>query len=266
MFDWDGEFEEAWRAFRRRLADAVAALGDGERIYLAAPQYDLGVLRLGDELVLERCGAEVPGGIAVSETVASRECDHVAVRAVIQLQGSGALHPALVDGEEWQTVPAVSLPRVPEPELVRPESCEQLREAVDRALAHMLGGTVGHDADGHIQIVVGQSAVFVEVNDACPRVDLFCELVWDIRRADCIPGLLEELADSYIYQFSTDQERIVLRYSLPAWPFVPEQLRDFLTGLLDRLDEIADAAALRLDALRFRDEPRAGGVVRKSVS
>ncbi|MFT4286128.1 T3SS (YopN, CesT) and YbjN peptide-binding chaperone 1 [Nocardioides sp.] len=257
-FDWDGEVQQAWRRFRRRLADAVFDLGDGEEIYLAAPRADVHLRRGGDAIVVSRYGEAVEGGLSATETAAPRQCDQVAARVVTQLRGGGALHPALVVGESWQPVPTVPLPRAEdaEPELIRPETAEELRLAVGRALAPLLDGEIGRAGEGDLQITVGRSVLFVRVDSDCPRVDLLSELVWDVRRPERMADVVAELTGRHVYQFAASADRVLLRYPLPGWPFVPEQLRDVVASLLDGLDDLAADVAGRLDALRFRDEPR----------
>lgn len=188
----------------------------------------------------------------------STEADRLAVMATRTLRDVlGVVHPAFLSahglGAEQQTPtePAVELD---EPMAVMPDGADHLRELVDRALTPLFGQVPVHDRDGDIAVPWGSSIVYVRVEEERPVVELFGYValdVTDLERAAFEVGVLNR--DERFVKFVLEDDRVMARIHLPAWPFVPEHLRTMLTLMSARLDAVDEDLVARVGGLRAVD-------------
>jgi hypothetical protein len=215
--------------------------------------------------------------------VETREADRLAVMTVRALREVfGCAHPAFLDADElldaYQGIPAVApaAPAVPLPEVAGeevatgstsdtseladepatfPTNHEHLQELIDKALEAMFERPLTHDRDGDVRIVTGKSVIFVQVVDDRPAVDLYAEVVSDVRdleRAAEEVAILNGGRSSMRFYVRDDQ--VVMRFRIYAWPFSPTQLRVALADVRRDLDDIAPALATRVRGRLFLEE------------
>jgi hypothetical protein len=213
--------------------------------------------------------------------VEAREADRIAVMAARALREVfGCAHPAFLDADELldayqgvqpvQQVPAVA----PVPEVAAaadeeeaeaseladepatfPTDHEHLQKLIDQALEAMFERPLTHDRDGDVRVVTGKSVIFVQVVDDRPAVDLYAEVVSDVRdleRAAEEVALLNGGRSSMRFHVRDDQ--VVMRFRIYAWPFSPTQLRVALADVRRDLDDIAPALATRVRGRLFLEE------------
>jgi hypothetical protein len=99
-----------------------------------------------------------------------------------------------------------------------------------------------HDRDGDVRVVTGKSVIFVQVVDDRPAVDLYAEVVSDVRdleRAAEEVAILNGGRSSMRFYVRDDQ--VVMRFRIYAWPFSPTQLRVALADVRRDLDDVAPA-------------------------
>lgn len=211
-------------------------------------------------------GFEAPDGESGSPNfhtdLERREADRLAVVSVQVLREVfGCPHPMFLDADGLEVDPDVPLPGAPrrdavadEPLVVFPESQEELREHVDRALLTMLGEPLRHDGDGDVPIVVGSSVVYVRVIADRPAVDVFAEIVvevGDLARAEQEVNILNRTHGHA--KFYVRDDRVLMSHRIVAWPFAPEQLRVVVDEICSSVDDIARDLAQRTGGHRFLD-------------
>ena len=299
--DLEAVAEEAWRGFRQRLADWLAAAGedevmlvevetgvDEEDLLRAAPyvqfvgwgeemvraevvsnhyldeRFELTVedqrvlTDMGwSEPVCDEAGDPVPGEANFHLDAPLREADRVAVLAVRALREVfGCPHPAflMADGleQEFQPPALVSNPGEGEAPLTYPDDFEHLQALVDGALEVMFESPASHDEDGDLPINCGQSTVFVRVVDDRPAVEIFADIVVDVRdRAKALVEAARLNLRSADHQFVVRGDRLVMRTSLVAWPFSPTQLRVVVGRFCHEVDDVAAEAVVAIGGRRF---------------
>ena len=194
-----------------------------------------------------------------------READRLAVMSVRALREVfGCAHPIFLSAEgleidppgdpSWS--PAVEAEATDEPVVEFPESQDDLRAMVDRALAVMFEEPVRHDGDGDVPVIAGQSAIFVRVVADAPFVELYSELVVDVTDADRAIleiGILNR--DHPFAKFRLRDDTVVMSHRICAFPFAASQLRGLLAKLMDEIDDLARDLAARVDGRRFFDLP-----------
>lgn len=195
--------------------------------------------------------------------VALREADLLAVMSVRALREVfGCLHPTFLVVDGMKAEPAV-VSVSPEPHAVRgqapafPRDAEELHELVHEALRAGSDDPVKVDEDGDFPFRSGGSVVFVRVREDLPAVDLYAELVGDVRDLERAALEVALLNRSHGYaKFYVRDQTIVMRYRLCAFPFVRLHLHAVLSRFLEDADELARDLAARVDGLRFLDPPR----------
>ena len=300
--DLEAVAEEAWRGFRQRLADWLAAAGedevmlvevetgvDEEDLLRAAPYVQF--VGWGEEMVraevvsnhylderfeltaddermltdmgwsepvCDEDGDPVPGEANFHLDAPLREADRVAVLAVRALREVfGCPHPAflMADGleQEFQPPAVVSNPGEGEAELTWPDDRTHLQSLVDAAVAVTFEDEeVHHDEDGDIPIKCGQSVVFVRVLTDEPTVQVFAEIVVDVKDEERAVSEAARLnLRSHHHQFVVRDDRLVMRESLLALPFSPAQLRVVVGRFCDEVDDLAAEAAVAVGGRRF---------------
>jgi hypothetical protein len=257
-----------------------------ERFRLTEPDQRL-LLELGWTAPTHGRGDEQDSGSANFHLdVETREADRLAVMTVRALREVfGCAHPAFLDADElldaYQGIPAVvpvppaaSVPAVAavageevatgstsdtseladEPATF-PTNHEHLQELIDKALEAMFERPLTHDRDGDVRIVTGKSVIFVQVVDDRPAVDLYAEVVSDVRdleRAAEEVAILNGGRSSMRFYVRDDQ--VVMRFRIYAWPFSPTQLRVALADVRRDLDDIAPALATRVGGRLFLEQ------------
>jgi hypothetical protein len=204
-------------------------------------------------------GDPVPGEANFHLDAPDREADRVAVMAVRALREVfGCQHPVFLAAEGLerdQTGPAEPAPDECEAELIRPDDHDHLQSLVDAALAVTFEEDLRHDDDGDIPIRCGQSVVFVRVLTSEPTVEVFAEIVVDVRDRDRAATEAARLnLRAAHHQFVLRDDRLVMRETLLAWPFSPAQLRVVVGRFCEEVDDLAADAAAAVGGRRFLDE------------
>lgn len=212
------------------------------------------------ELELVKLGYDAPmspddeGTINFYTDVSRSEGDRVAVMAVRALRDVfGVLHPDFlhVDGLPGQPVPPVeeaAHARGEEPLAVIPRGGpEQLRSLVDQALVPYLGHVPERDEDGDIPVAVGDTVVFIRVQESAPMVELFACVAADVQdqeRAAFEVGMLNR--DVQLVKFRLVEDYVMASMHLPAWPFAPEHLRAMLAVMSSAVESAEKDLGVRL--------------------
>ena len=204
-----------------------------------------------------------PGSPNFFVDVERRKADRLAVMVVGALRDAfGCAHPAFLDAEGLEIDPdavplvASAVEEADEPVAVFPDSQDELRELVDRALAVMFEEPLKRDGDGDVPIVAGRSVLYIRVLADRPAVELFAELVIsveDLDRAALEVAILNRRHP--VAKFCLREDRVVLSYLIHTWPFAPAQLRVAVTHLCEGLDDLASDVAARVHGRRFLDHP-----------
>ena len=233
--------------------DERCRLGDAEQVQL---------IELGWSAPTYGVDDEIDGGSPnFFVDVERREADRLAVMVVGALRNAfGCAHPAFLDADGLEIDPDAATPVAPageepdEPVAVFPDSQDELRELVDRALAVMYEEPLKHDGDGDVPIVAGRSVLYVRVLADRPAVELFAELVVDVTDRDRAAGEMAILNRSHpVAKFYLRDDRVLMTYAIHAWPFAPAQLRVAVSYLCEGLDDLARDAAARVGGRRFLD-------------
>lgn len=302
---WDDAVETAWREFRRRLADRLAALGEDEHIVVelvaeteggAAPYCQAalaggGLLRveavsnvyLADEFNLdvfqdgllkhlgfaEPDAVELPGNTNYFIDLEQREADRAAVMMVGALREVYAVvHPVYlvsdgqadlpVEPEASGDVVVVPRPRSGEPEPdepMRPQSPDQVREAVELAVRGLYDEPPTWDEDGDLPLDTQRGVVWVTVGSQMPRVLLHAPLVADVvdeERALVEVNLLNRR--EFGLTFSVQDGHIRVTRELDVGVVVPAQLTTELERLVSQVDGWATDLVARVGGRCMNDQ------------
>jgi hypothetical protein len=212
--------------------------------------------------------------------VETREADRLAVMAVRALREVfGCAHPAFLDADELldaylgvppvapvpPTAPAVSVPEVaeedtdtndlPDEPATFPTNHDHLHELIDEALTVLFERPLQHDRDGDVRIVSGKSVIYVQVVGDRPAVDLYAEVVSQVRDLDRAAQEVAILNSGRASaKFYVRDDQVVMRFRIYAWPFSPTQLRVALADVRRDLDDIAPALATRVGGRLFLEQ------------
>ncbi|MBO0846491.1 MAG: hypothetical protein J2P22_13860 [Nocardioides sp.] len=183
--------------------------------------------------------------------------DEVAVMMVRALREVfGVVHPAFLvapflgPGVETSERNADTSP--PEPLAVEPEDKTDLDRLVDAALTPFFGHVPSRDDDGDIPVSSGSAIVFVRVLETRPMIHLFAELAVEVtepERATYEVGVLNR--DWPYAKFALAGQTVRAHVYLPAYPFVPEHLRQALTMMCEMADAVDDDLAFRVSGRTF---------------
>jgi hypothetical protein len=197
--------------------------------------------------------------------------DQLAVMAVTALyEVFGVKHPAFLVGDVWigqdPDLPYADTVEVPdEPLATTPVGHEHLDQLVDQALVPFLGQVPNRDDDGDISVVSGTAVVFVRTLPHAPLIRIWAEVAVEVSDPDSAKFEVEILnRDRPFAKFVLVDDRIVAQVHVPAYPFVPEHLRQTLAMMCGLADEVDDDLAVRVGGRRFLEpadlqEPEAGG-------
>lgn len=284
---WDDAVETAWREFRQRLADRLAGMAqdvslvvevvdeavDGTTPYcqvLAGPGvlrieavsslYLADELQLDDkqELVLSELGFEYPSSVhwQTGETnfwadLEQREADKAAVMIVRALRDVySVLHPVYLaaDGLEPRMPTSKAAAPQPQPDQpMSPTSVEDVRAAVDLAVAGIYDDAPRWDDDGDLPLPTERCLLWVVVSKSAPRVLLSCVLLDDV--ADEAAALTEvnllnrkELG----LTFNLHERRIAVMREIGLDVVVPSALHVEIQRLLGSVDAWSKDLAARV--------------------
>lgn len=304
--DFDRAVEQAWRAFRGRLAERMAGMSGSERFTIGAYRPGRGMTlppRIEVRLVRNRLVASVrekhgpnmgrlrweaclaylqdswwdapnPSARAVWQRRSwwlktnPQYVDFLAVEIVRLLQeGFGVAHPSLLDvGDDiWNTTAPGpesdgaygDLPPVPPAarRLAHPvRDHDHLMSVVLATLAPHFGHVPVRDSDGDIPVSRQHAVTFVRVLSHRPVVELCCWPVLDIRDLDAARIEVNILnRDNPVANVVLDEDRLLVRATVLAQPFVPKHLEDLLDGFTALMDEITPDLAARVQGRRWLD-------------
>jgi hypothetical protein len=282
---WDGDVEAAWTEFRQRLADRLAGLpedefllvevtgeaGSGTRPYCQAlagedtlrveavsntylaPAHRLGAAQ---EQALERIGFDRPEAEDWSEgetnffaTLEQREADRAAVMIVRAMRevfsvihpvwlAAGGLEPTAFGEEVPAAAPRTDLPVVP-------RSVEEVREAVDAAVAGLYDEAPEWDDDGDLPLPTEHNVVWVSVNGANPRILLHCCLLVDVTDAAAALREVNRLnRQEFGLTFVLRDDKISVCREIAVHVVLPQVLQEEAERLVGQVDgwaaELAD--------------------------
>ena len=291
----DEDLELAWTEFRQRLADRLAGAAEddvllievetgaegveGAEPYVQFLAWGDGMLRgevasnhyLDDRYALSAADERHLGEMGWSEPESEgnfhldapqREADRLAVMAVRALREVfGCPHPAFLEADGLER--ASEAPVEPsydeaEPELTYPDGQDHLQSLVDAALEVMFESPAEHDEDGDLPVRCGESMAYVRVLADEPTVEVFADIVVDVRDPGQAALAVARLnLGSRHHQFVLRGDRIAMRASLLAWPFSPTQLRLVVRRFCDQVDDVAAEVASSVGGRRFLEPARA---------
>ena len=282
---WDDAVETAWREFRQRLADRLAAMAEDEVLLVGlsgeadgesmpccqalagrgmlrvealsnahlAPEHMLDPTHVG---LLEHLGFAAPGDDTSNHwaEVDQREADRAAVMIVRATREVHAvLHPVWLDAgglEPQQVVAEVGTRRTLPPRPDRPRSLhsvDDVRHAVSHAVADLYDVTPEWDEDGDLPLPTEGRVVWVSVSSSSPRVLLHCALLDDV--VDQGAALVEVNRlnrTEFGLTFFVRDQRVVVTRELGLDAVVPLALRAEFERLVCNVDEWARALAERV--------------------
>jgi hypothetical protein len=169
----------------------------------------------------------------------------------------GCPHPTFLAADGLERDPGASV--APEPPfaageagLTYPDDHEHLQSLVDAALEVMFESAARHDEDGDLPITCGESMAYVRVLADEPTVEVFADIVVDVRDRDRAALEVARLnLRSTHHQFVLRGDRLVMRTSLLAWPFSPDQLRVVVGRFCGEVDDVAAEAVSTVGGRRF---------------
>lgn len=268
--DLDAVTEAAWVGFRRRLADHLAALVDGQEIVLRCPT-PAADEQATPEVVVNAVGTHLhvrDGHSAHPARHEQRYADRVAADVVGTLRSHWAVvHPSFLAAGGLEQDPTThdegrapdidgSEPFDDELQVGFPQDREHLQAMVDGALRPSFG-PLRHDDDGDVVIVAGSSVAFVRTLSNRPAVELYAEIVIAPDAADAGDDLEHELRllnDLHpLWKFSFDGERVLMVHEVPAEPFVAMSVRRVVRRFVSEVDQIAAGLVVRVGGRLFRE-------------
>lgn len=212
------------------------------------------------EKALERIGFDRPeaedwsaGETNFFATLEQREADLVAVMIVRAMREVfSVIHPVWLDaggleptafGEEQ---PPVAAPRPDVP--LTPRSVEEVREAVDAAVAELYDEAPEWDDDGDLPMPTEHHVVWVSVNGANPRVLLHCCLLVDVTDPAAALREVNRLnRQEFGLTFVLRDDKISVCREIAVHVVLPQVLREEADRLLGQVDgwaaELADTLA-----------------------
>lgn len=270
---WDDAVEAAWRELRQRLADRVAQMVPGERLWVEQSLIEDGQVETG-----QGCVVVADGGVLSVEAVDvegrsvgwwDMPADHVdgaAVRVVEVLRELfGVLHPVwLVADGDFDPVPA-SPAQAPAPapavdpsadEVMTPRSVDDVRLAVELAVRELYDEAPEWDDDGDLPLPSERCVVWVTLSKVAPRILLHCALleeVADERAALAEVNLLNQ--KEFGLAFILRDRRVTVSRELGLDAVLPSALEAEIGRLLGQVDQWARDLDQRLRT--GNDEPAA---------
>jgi hypothetical protein len=247
---WDSQVETAWRVFRQRLADRLAEL-ERDSVVIDTDPHDMAapwceVTLTGGVLWVQ---VLVNGEEGLTTQLEPREVDRAAVMVVQELRETyGVLHPAFLAADGLEPRLSTAEPAEPQPDQpMSPTSIEDVRAAVDLAIAGIYDDAPQWDDDGDLPLPTEQCLLWVVVSKTAPRVLLSCVLLDDVaneRAALTEVNLLnrKELG----LTFNVHDRRIAVMREIGLDVVVPSALRVEIERLLGSVDEWSRDLAARV--------------------
>lgn len=274
---WDDVVETAWREFRQRLADHVAAMADGDSIVVevaaqdvegtsaycqvAAGDGDLRVEAVSNVYLANECRLDVfqEGALAhlgfhrpesddweEGETnfwldLDQREADRAAVLVVSALRDVyGVLHPIYLDAGGLEPAREGGKPLPPKPQrdrVVTPRSVDDVRAAVDRAVADLYDEAPEWDEDGDLPLPTDERVVWITVAKEVPRILIHCMLLDGVEDGECLLGELNRLnAAEFGLTFLWRGDHVAVAREVPLDAVVPEALAGDIARIVTQVD------------------------------
>lgn len=217
-------------------------------------------LAAAQEEALERIGFDRPeaedwaeGETNFFTTLEQREADLAAVMIVRAMREVfSVIHPVWLDaggleptalGEEQ---PPVAAPRPDVP--LTPRSVEEVREAVDAAVAELYDEAPEWDDDGDLPLPTEHHVVWVSVNGANPRILLHCCLLVDVTDTAAALREVNRLnRQEFGLTFVLRDDKISVCREIAVHVVLPQALQEEAERLLGQVDgwaaELADTLA-----------------------
>lgn len=279
---WDDAVETAWREFRQRLADRASNMVEGDSLVIevaddvnggAAPYCQVlagpGVLRveaassayLAEHLelddaqeqalvALDFCPPETEvwheGETNFQADLEQREADRAAVMVVRAMREVYAVvHPAWLSAEglEPTFTPQDREASADPDQPVSPRSVEEVRAAIDLAIAGLYDDAPEWDEDGDLPLPTERCTVWAVVSNAAPRVLLHCTLVGVVH--DLAATMVEvnrlNRAEFGLTFFVADEKRVAVTREIGLDVVVPSALRAEIDRLVGNADEWAQS-------------------------
>lgn len=196
---WDDAVETAWREFRQRLADRIAELDPDEEVAVdtgpgdeAAPWCQVA---LSEDSLWVSVMSDGETDLVVE--LEPHEVDRAAVMVVEALRETyGVIHPIYLDAEGLEPAREGGKPLPPKPRLPRvvaPTSADDVRAAVDRAVADLYEDTPEWDDDGDLPLPTDERVVWISVAKTAPRILISCVLLEDVDDGEALLGEINRL-------------------------------------------------------------------------
>lgn len=274
---WDDAVDTAWREFRQRLADHVAAMADGDSIVVEVVGQDVDVtpaycqVAAGDEVLRVEAASNVYladgcqldddqvtalGDMGFQQPEArswedgetnfwldleQREADRAAVMVVTALREVyGVLHPVYLDAGGLEPAREGGKPLPPKPHrerVVTPRSVDDVRAAVNRAVAELYDEAPEWDDDGDLPLPTDERVVWITVAKEVPRILIHCMLLDGVEDGECLLGELNKLnAAEFGLTFLWRGDHVAVAREVPLDAVVPEALASDIARIVTQVD------------------------------
>lgn len=129
-------------------------------------------------------------------------------------------------------------------------SPDELRDLVAGAVSEVTDIEVRFDADGDIPVPAGDTVIYVRVEEDSPSVRLFAPLLHEVKWTPRVGHTLNDVNQHLRYAKVTHESGyLVVNAHLPCLPFVPEQLRQALTGMSGMVDGLGSMLRRQIGGL-----------------
>jgi hypothetical protein len=270
---WDDAVETAWREFRQRLADHVAAMADGDSIVVEVLGRDIDgtpaycQVAAGDEVLrveaasnvylADGCQLDDDQVTALGDTgfqqpearswedgetnfwldLEQREADRAAVMVVTALREVyGVLHPVYLDAGGLEPAREGDTP-LHRDRVLTPRSVDDVRAAVDRAVAELYDEAPEWDDDGDLPLPTDERVVWITVAKEVPRILIHCMLLDGVEDGECLLGELNKLnAAEFGLTFLWRGDHVAVAREVPLDAVVPEALASDIARIVTQVD------------------------------
>lgn len=240
---WDDAVETAWREFRQQLADRIAGLEEGATLIVAADREGATdnacrVMRDDSFLWIE---VVRDGAVKDGSAMLPRHADQAAVTVVRSLREVfGVLHPIYLDAGGLEPAREGGKPLPPKPQrdrVVTPRSVDDVRAAVDRAVAELYDEAPEWDEDGDLPLPTDERVVWITVAKEVPRILIHCMLLDGVEDGECLLGELNKLnAAEFGLTFLWRGDHVAVAREVPLDAVVPEALASDIARIVTQVD------------------------------
>lgn len=267
LFEGAGQADEqAWDEFVVRLGARMAEMSDADVLLIGPDVAEPGSapyahIACRNDLLL----VDVAGRVFEIESAGAGSFARVLVHLLRDLHEP--LHPVFLSADGLERPPNAEVLAEPAgAELddirpaVMPRSRQHLTALVEAALATFTDAP-RQDEEGDFPVRTGGSVLFVRPLENLPAVDLFAEVVCDVRD---VRRALDEVGHlnrrNALLTFHVAERTVHLQVRYVASPFQADQFATQVQSVLDCLDDIARDLAPRVDGIRFLEERGDDGV------